>query len=488
MSKRLTDRLKPVLPAGIPASLAKPRRAQLLWSGLTSLTRSARAIAARRPGPRRIGCTPRWPCHPRAARPDPASTRRPCGRPRASVWRADGPSPGCAPCDLRPQIRHSRRHACIYHIEGDDVIQPVVTGPIGALRGHGQGVLLGREPAGELEIPLQLVARLVAAEVLLFDARVGAVDIHADAVADEDADHGIAGRMMKAAAEAHGDGFAAAHRSHRIARGVQQLDAQDFADAVAVPVTGSEALLLLLPRLLLFEHQSDVTVDDVAGRTLRFHAAVEQQNGAIGKLLHEAQVVRDEQYRDLAFAKLLELAHAAIGEDRVANGQGFVDDEDFGIHVDGGGEGQPHVHAAGILFDGAGDELADFREGFDGRHGALDFGAGQPHDFAVEEDVLAAAEFGVEARAEFKQRRDAPACEYPPLGGLQDAGHDLEQRALAGAVRPYQGQRLALFDLEADIAQRPEVAVELSLDERQRLAEAVGGTAVELVELGYVLN
>jgi hypothetical protein len=30
--------------------------------------------------------------------------------------------------------------------------------------------------------------------------------------------------------------------------------------------------------------------------------------------------------------------------------------------------------------------------------------------------------------------------------------------------------------------------VELALDERQGLAQPVGGTAVELVELGYVLN
>src|ERR1039457_592662 len=135
-----------------------------------------------------------------------------------------------------------------------------------------------------------------------------------------------------------------------------------------------------------------------------------------------------------------------------------------------------------------GDELADLREGFDGRHGALDFGAGQPHDFAVEEHVLAAGEFGVEARAQLQQGGDAPARDYPSLRGLQDAGHDLQKRAFAGAVRANQGQGLALFDLEADIAQGPKVGVERTLVERQGLAEAVGGTAVELVELGYDLK
>ena len=81
-----------------------------------------------------------------------------------------------------------------------------------------------------------------------------------------------------------------------------------------------------------------------------------------------------------------------------------------------------------------------------------------------------------------------PRVTTRPSGGLQDAGHDLQQRALAGTVGPYQRQRLALFNLEADIAQRPKIGVELALAERQGLAQAVGGTAVELVELGHVLE
>src|ERR1035441_1935160 len=74
------------------------------------------------------------------------------------------------------------------------------------------------------------------------------------------------------------------------------------------------------------------------------------------------------------------------------------------------------------------------------------------------------------------------------LGRLQDAGHDLQKRALARTVRAYQGQGLALFDLEADIAQGPKVGVERTLVERQGLTQAVGGAPVELVEFGYVLE
>ncbi len=133
----------------------------------------------------------------------------------------------------------------------------------------------------------------------------------------------------------------------------------------------------------------------------------------------------DEQYRDFAFAQFLELAHAAIGEHRVADGQGFVNDQDFGVHVDGGGEGQPDIHAARIFLHRTRDELADLREGFDRRHGALDFGAAESHDFAVQEDVFAARKFRIETGAQLQQRRDTAARDYASLGGLQNASNNL---------------------------------------------------------------
>ena len=61
---------------------------------------------------------------------------------------------------------------------------------------------------------------------------------------------------------------------------------------------------------------------------------------------------------------------------------------------------------------GRSDELADFGEGFDGRHGLVDFGAAQAHDFAVEEDVFAAGEFRIESGAQLQQRGDAPARDH----------------------------------------------------------------------------
>ena len=243
----------------------------------------------------------------------------------------------------------------------------------------------------------------------------------------------------------------------------------------------------LFLRLLAFQHQADVAVDDVFGRAFGFDAAVEQEDGAVGELFDQPEIVGDEQDGDLALAQFLEFADAAVGEDGVADGQGFVDDEDFGVDVDGGGEGQAHVHAAGVFLDGTLDELADFGEGFDGGHGLFDLGAAEAEDLAVEEDVFAAGEFGVEAGAEFEQGGDASAGDDAAAGGLEDAADDLQQGAFAAAVGADEAEGLALFDGEADVAERPEIGVARAAAGEQ-LAQAVGGTAVETVQLRDVLN
>ena len=58
------------------------------------------------------------------------------------------------------------------------------------------------------------------------------------------------------------------------------------------------------------------------------------------------------------------------------------------------------------------------------------------------------------------------------LGGPHDPRQHLEERALAGAVRPDHGQRLAVVDLEVDVAEGPEALRRLARDDvRERLAE-----------------
>jgi hypothetical protein len=84
----------------------------------------------------------------------------------------------------------------------------------------------------------------------------------------------------------------------------------------------------------------------------------------------------------------VDFAHAALAEIDVADGEGFIDEKDIGVDVDGDGKGEADGHAAGVGFDGLVDEVADFGEGFDGGVAGFDLGGGEAEDGGVEIDVL----------------------------------------------------------------------------------------------------
>ena len=65
---------------------------------------------------------------------------------------------------------------------------------------------------------------------------------------------------------------------------------------------------------------------------------------------------------------------------------------------------------------------------------AVDRGLLQAEDGAVEVDVLPPGQFRMEAGADLQQAADAPAVLDLAGSGGGDAGEDLEQVALAGAV------------------------------------------------------
>jgi hypothetical protein len=82
-------------------------------------------------------------------------------------------------------------------------------------------------------------------------------------------------------------------------------------------------------------------------------------------------------------------------------------------------------------------------------------------DGAVEEDVLAAGQLGIEAGAYLEQAADAAADDRASLGRRRDPRQHLQERRLAGAVRADHAEHLALVDLEADVPQRPDLLLRL---------------------------
>jgi hypothetical protein len=192
---------------------------------------------------------------------------------------------------------------------------------------------------------------------------------------------------------------------------------------------------------------------------LHHDSPIQHEGRAIGQALDQAEIVRDQKYGDVLAPQLLELLHAPAGEDRVADGQRFIDNQDLGIDVNRGGKCEADIHAAGVLFHRAIDELADFGESFDARKRLVQFLARQSQDLAIEIHIFAAAEFGIEAGAQFEQRRDAPGAVHPAAGGLQNAADDLQQSAFSRSVRPKKREHFTLLDAQVDVSERPKLGL-----------------------------
>src|SRR5205823_6213346 len=82
----------------------------------------------------------------------------------------------------------------------------------------------------------------------------------------------------------------------------------------------------------------------------------------------------------------------------------------------------------------------------------------EPEDRAVQEDVLAPCEVGVETSAELEERADAAADGDAPRGRLHDPREQAEQGRLARAVAPDEPDRAPGLDRERDAPERPDVA------------------------------
>ena len=147
-------------------------------------------------------------------------------------------------------------------------------------------------------------------------------------------------------------------------------------------------------------------------------------------------------------------------------------------------ERQPHVHAARIVLHRRIEEPLHLGEGDDFVELAVDLGAAHAEDRAIQEDVLASRQLGMEARPDFQQRADAAADLRLPPRRLDDARQHLEQRALARAVAADHADHFARLDVEGDTVQRPEavllapgrarLAAQCAADPSERRLGAVG--------------
>ena len=131
----------------------------------------------------------------------------------------------------------------------------------------------------------------------------------------------------------------------------------------------------------------------------------------------------DEHDRPPLVLELLDPVEALALEPLVPHGQDLVDDEDVGVDVDRHGEAQPDVHPRRVELHLVVDELLELGEGHDLVEDLVDVAPRQPEQRAVQVDVLAPGELGLEARPELEQ------------AGQAAADHDLALRSAGGPRR-----------------------------------------------------
>ena len=140
-------------------------------------------------------------------------------------------------------------------------------------------------------------------------------------------------------------------------------------------------------------------------------------------------------------------SEALLLKGAVADGEHFVDDQDLRLEVRGDGEGQPHIHAAGVALDRRIDEFFDPGKSRRSRRTCASISrAAHAEDRAVQIDVFAAGQLGVKAGADFQQAGHAALDQRAAFGRLGDPREDLEQRRFAGAVASDDADDLAVAE------------------------------------------
>ena len=118
----------------------------------------------------------------------------------------------------------------------------------------------------------------------------------------------------------------------------------------------------------------------------------------------------------------------------VADREHLVDQQHLGLDVGHQREAEADEHPRGVVLELHLGELLELGELDHLVEARSRLARREPHHHAVERDVLVRGELGVEADPELDAGRDPAGDPDRPGVGAIDAGEQLEQRALAGAV------------------------------------------------------
>ena len=143
------------------------------------------------------------------------------------------------------------------------------------------------------------------------------------------------------------------------------------------------------------------------GSPIGDHLAVVHHHGPLAVLADGVVAVAHHDDGPALALELLHVVEALALECCVAHRQHLVDEQHVGLDVHRHREPESHVHARGVELDLVVDEVLELGEGHDVVEALLDLGTGEPEQRAVQVDVVAARELGLEAGAELEHRGEA---------------------------------------------------------------------------------
>src|SRR5438876_846228 len=121
------------------------------------------------------------------------------------------------------------------------------------------------------------------------------------------------------------------------------------------------------------------------------------------------------------------------------------------------GESEPHIHSGRIPFYRCVDEFLEFRKLHNAVELRCDFTASHSKYCAAQENILLAAQFGVETRANLDEGREVALNRDFAGGGRSDTGEQLENGAFSGPVVSNNSNYLAALYFKTQITNRPEI-------------------------------
>ena len=201
--------------------------------------------------------------------------------------------------------------------------------------------------------------------------------------------------------------------------------------------------------------------------------------------------MRDEKNRLAGLEKRFQRAHALALELLVPDGEDFVEQQDVRIQVRRDRKSESHVHARGVVLDRHVHEVPQPGVGDDAVVDGEGFGAREAVDRRVEEDVLLTGQLRMKTGAQLDHAADADTAAHQHLsaGWPVNAGDDLQQRALAGAVAADERDRLPGRHADRHFAQRPEFLAARAVagtQHPQRARLDVAGVVVQHEALGQL--